>query len=110
MNAAQKGFNPDYHEEAPSLAEIRELKGNVLLEFGAPTCGHCHASEAIIQNTFADLDLIHIKVADAKGKRLGRIFKVKLWPTLILLKNGEEVARVIRPLRSTDLQEITEAL
>jgi thioredoxin 1 len=43
----------------------------------------------------------HVKIEDASGKRLGRSFKVKLWPTLISLVDGREVARVVRP-RSVD--------
>jgi thioredoxin 1 len=39
----------------------------------------------------------HIKVADASGKRLGRSFGVKLWPTLLFLSDGKEVARLVRP-------------
>jgi thioredoxin 1 len=49
----------------------------------------------------------HIKVEDASGKRLGRAFGVKLWPTLVFLKDGEESARLVRP---TGVAEISEAL
>jgi len=52
------------------------------------------------------LELPHIKVFDGAGKRLGRQFKVKQWPTLILLKSGEEVARVVRPLERRDLRTL----
>jgi thioredoxin 1 len=34
---------------------------------------------------------------------LGRAFKVKLWPTVVLLRDGLEVARVVRPVDSADL-------
>jgi thioredoxin 1 len=51
--------------------------------------------------------LRHIKVADASGKRLGRSFGVKLWPTLVFLKDGVEVARAVRP---RDAEEIRAAL
>ena len=44
---------------------------------------------------------------DGAGRRLGRYFSVKLWPTLILLKNGEELGRVIRP---TDVKAVQELL
>lgn len=36
-------------------------------------------------------------VEDGKGRPLGRSFRVKLWPTLIFLQDGAEVARVVRP-------------
>ena len=32
-----------------------------------------------------------------KGKRLGRTFGVKLWPTLIVMVDGHEAARLVRP-------------
>ncbi|MEZ5764684.1 MAG: thioredoxin family protein [Xanthobacteraceae bacterium] len=48
----------------------------------------------------------HIRVADASGRRLGRSFGVKLWPTLIFLKNGREVERLVRP---TDADAIARA-
>jgi thioredoxin 1 len=34
---------------------------------------------------------------------LGRSFTVKLWPTLIFLKDGQEVARVVRPTEPTEI-------
>jgi len=50
--------------------------------------------------------LRHIKVEDASGKRLGRSFNVKLWPTLIYLVDGREVGRVVRPRSVEELQAI----
>jgi hypothetical protein len=38
---------------------------------------------------------------------LGRSFKVKLWPTLIFLRDGVEIARVVRP---TEVQEVADGL
>jgi thioredoxin 1 len=48
----------------------------------------------------------HIKVEDGSGQPLGRSFGIKLWPTLVFLKDGREVTRLIRPARP---QEVTEA-
>jgi thioredoxin 1 len=45
----------------------------------------------------------HISVEDGKGKRLGRTFGVKLWPTLVLLRDGREVARIVRPRSHAEL-------
>jgi thioredoxin 1 len=28
---------------------------------------------------------------------LGRSYRVKLWPTLVLLRDGQEVGRLVRP-------------
>ena len=46
-----------------------------------------------------------LKVEDGRGKPLGRSFKVKLWPTLIFLKDGVEVERLVRPTASTPIAE-----
>jgi thioredoxin 1 len=39
----------------------------------------------------------HIKIEDGPRRRLGRSFRVKLWPTLIFVNDGREVARLVRP-------------
>jgi thioredoxin 1 len=39
----------------------------------------------------------HVKVEDGKGKPLGRSFRVKLWPTLIFLRDGRAVQQSVRP-------------
>ena len=39
----------------------------------------------------------HLKVEDGKGRPLGRSYGVRLWPTLVFLKDGSEVARLVRP-------------
>ena len=89
-------------------AELDQLKGAAVIEFGATWCGYCQAAQAIIADALAHYPLVtHIKIEDGKGQRLGRTYAVKLWPTLIFLKDGIEVARIVRP---TDSQSITDAL
>ncbi len=39
----------------------------------------------------------HIKVEDGRGRPLGRSFRVKLWPNLVFLRDGEVVEQVARP-------------
>jgi thioredoxin 1 len=105
------GSNAEYAEEAFTFAQISELSGDTLLEFGAPWCGHCQAASSAINEVVSEhSELRHIKIYDGKGKRLGRAFKVKLWPTLILLHDGTEVARLVRPLRSDEVRELMSKL
>jgi thioredoxin 1 len=48
----------------------------------------------------------HIQVEDGKGKPLGRSFQVKLWPTLVFLRDGKVVKQSARP----SVQEVREGL
>lgn len=105
------GSNAEYAEEAYTFEQISESSGEVLLEFGAPWCGHCQAASSVINEVVSEhSELRHLKIYDGKGKRLGRAFKVKLWPTLILLHDGHEVDRLVRPLRSDEVRELMSKL
>lgn len=101
-------MNTAYAAAEPKREEVDSLPGATLLEFGSPWCGYCRAAQPLIASALAEhAGVRHIKVADASGRRLGRSFTVKVWPTLIFLLDGEEIARVVRP-RSA--QAISEAL
>jgi len=92
----------------PSRDEVDELQGPTLIEFGATWCGYCAAAQPLLKMALAAHPSVrHIKIEDSKGRRLGRSFHVKLWPTLIFLNNGKEEARLVRP---TDVAAIREAL
>ncbi|MEY2781233.1 MAG: hypothetical protein RL307_937 [Pseudomonadota bacterium] len=87
--------------EAPSRAEVDALTGWVVLEFGTDWCGHCRAAQAPVQNALAQHpQWRHIKVEDGPGRALGRSFRVKQWPTLVLLKEGQEQDRLVRPVEA----------
>lgn len=94
----------------PSRTDVDRREGLTLLEFGAPWCGHCQAAQAAIENLLRVWDIPHLKIEDGKGRPLGRSFSVKLWPTLIVMRDGEELARVVRPRERTDLMPLLDAL
>lgn len=88
----------DYAEREPGRSDIDALQGATLLEFGNPYCGHCQRAQALIGEVLAAHEgLRHIKIFDGPGRALGRSFGIKLWPSLILMVDGAEVSRVVRP-------------
>ena len=91
-------MNTAYAESEPKRAEVDALAGATLLEFGSPWCGYCRRAQPLIAEALAaHPEVRHLKIADASGKRLGRSFGVKLWPTLVFLKDGKELDRLVRP-------------
>jgi thioredoxin 1 len=100
-------MNHAYAEVEPARAEIDALPGPALLEFGSVSCGYCIRAQSLLTAAFATHpDVRHVKVEDGSGRPLGRSFAVRQWPTLIFLRDGKEVARLIRPSRA---QEVSEA-
>lgn len=99
-------MNSVYAETEPSRAQIEALEGPALLEFGAPWCGHCRRAQPLIAEALAEHPRVrHVKIADASGRRLGRSFEVKLWPTLVFLRHGKEIARLVRPADAAGIRE-----
>jgi thioredoxin 1 len=99
-------MSAEYAETEPSRAEIDALQGPAVVEFGSPWCGHCRRARPLIAEALASHPGVrHIKVADASGRPLGRSFGVKLWPTLVFLKDGKELARLVRPADSGAISE-----
>ena len=91
--------------------DIEQLTGIVVLEFGASWCGYCKAAQPDIAAALESFPRVqHIKIEDGKGQRLGRSYIVKLWPTLIFLQNGIEMARLVRPSFKSEIVEVLQKL
>jgi len=99
-----------YTEDAPERETLEAIPGPVMLEFSSNTCGICQAAAPLIAEALADSGIPHIRVQDGKGRKLGRQFGVKLWPTLIMLKDGQEVARVVGPVNVEEIQAAHELI
>ena len=96
------GEPPDAAE--PTRAEVDARRGWLVLEFGAGWCGVCRAAQPMISaSQRANPQVALLRVEDGPGRPLGRSFGVKLWPTLVFLRDGHEVARVVRPARPEEL-------
>lgn len=97
-----------YTPESITPEAVAHSQGPLLLDFGTNWCGFCKAAQPRIKDAMERHPQVkHLKIEDGKGRRLGRTFGVKRWPTLVFLKDGEEVTRLVRP---ENHQEIDTAL
>ena len=100
-----------YSPQAPTRAELDALPGVTVVEFGTNWCGICQGAQASIRQALAPhAGLRHLKIEDGPGRPLGRSFKVKLWPTLIFMRDGVEAARIVRPTDAAQIEEAFAAL
>lgn len=99
-------MNEIYSSTEPARAEVDRYDGPTLIEFGSPTCGHCQRAQPLLAEALGSHPALrHLKIFDGPGRPLGRSFKVKLWPTLIFMRDGEEVARLVRPAATGEISE-----
>jgi thioredoxin 1 len=101
-------MNTVYAAVEPTRDEVDRFQGPLVLEFGAPWCGYCAAVQPKLEVALASYpNMPHLKIEDGPGRRLGRSFRVKLWPTLVFMQDGRETTRLVRP---SDSESISEAL
>jgi thioredoxin 1 len=93
-----------YAAREPSREEVGAIAGPVLLEFGTPWCGFCRMAQSRIATALERHPAVtHLKVEDGSGRPLGRSFTVKLWPTLVFLRDGVVVDTLVRPGSSSEI-------
>ncbi len=88
--------------------------GLYALKFGATWCGPCKILEPNLKKMEAEFPSINIKHIDVdEYPKLAKEYKIRSVPTVILLKDGQEVKRVsgaslIAPLRKAFRELIEE--
>lgn len=104
-------YSPQHLAQAPSRDTVDTWQAATMIEFGAPWCAHCLKAQPLLEQALqAHPGVTHIKVEDGKGQPLGRSFGVKLWPTLIFWRHGQEQTRLVRPESAQAIAESLQAL
>ena len=81
-----------------SRSDVDALPGPVVLDFGTGWCGVCRRTAPLVVAALAAHPHVrHLRIEDGAGRRLGRSFRIKLWPTLVFLRDGREIERLVRP-------------
>lgn len=100
-----------YRPSELSAEQVQATRGPLLLIFGIDACGHCRAAQPAIEAALRAHPGVAVRqIEDGPGRRLGRAFRVKLWPTLVCLSDGLELARVVRPREAIAVAEGLQAI
>ena len=91
--------------EAPFLRHISRNDIPVVVNFGATWSGHCKDMIAIFKHVamLVEPDARFVKVNSERERALAEKYNIRSMPTLVLFKNGVEIAREIGAMSANDL-------
>jgi thioredoxin 1 len=100
-------YTADHAASEPARADVDALPGLTVLEFGTDWCPHCIGAQPLLRAALAARDDVrHLKIEDGPGRPLGRSYRIKLWPSVLLLRDGVEIARTVRPTTAEALAQL----
>lgn len=106
MDAAHR-----YGHQELTREQVDRMNGPVLLVFGTDWCQHCAALQsrlASVLEAYPQVQVLHIE--DGAGRRLGRSFRVKLWPNLVFMRDGQVQKQLARPDNADEIRAGLEAI
>jgi thioredoxin 1 len=78
-----------------------------ILYFTAEWCGPCKKTRPIVEELNKDLSLTNIKIIDVDSEmELAKKFEIKSVPTFIVIKDNEEINRVVGAQTKQSLLEL----
>lgn len=87
--------------------EVLEEKGITLIDFWASWCGPCRMLSPIVDEVAEEVEGIKVgKVNVDEQQELARQFNIMSIPTLVVLKNGQEIKRSLGFLPKEEVKEL----
>jgi len=91
--------------------KIKSSTGLVIVDFFAPWCGPCKMFGPIFEEVSADYtDVLFVKVNTEEAPKTAATAGVMSIPTIVFIKNGEEVERKTGFIQKEDLKNKIDSL
>lgn len=94
--AGDQIFDVDLHEFDERVIQASHSTP-LLVDFWADWCAPCHAISPHLKRVVSDLDggvrLAKVEVDEGENMKLAGRYKVRGFPTIMLLRDGQELAR-----------------
>lgn len=72
---------------------LKEIKGKVLLKFGAPWCGPCRMLNPVLDSLSTEIEIIDINIDEFED--VSNEYGIRSVPTLVFLNDGIEQDRIV---------------
>lgn len=82
-----------FEENVDSVQQ--EINMKQFIYFTSPTCGPCRMLGPIMDELNKDFNVRKINVKDDFGAQLAAEYGIRGVPTVVLLKNGQEIERIL---------------
>ena len=92
--------------DSESIEDVKNSDDYWVVDFWAEWCGPCKKLAPIYEEVSEEMDDVRFGKVDMEGEQsIGTQFGVRALPTLLILKDGEEVARNSGAMSKKKLKE-----